>query len=254
MHKVFAFLSAVCFLLFLLPFLFAGILNIGNMFGMAASAAVSLYALLFRKINSKVKALLKSKAFAALFTACGIVAFLGTVVFSSLLTLIELEGRASHEDELTLIVLGCQVKGETPSLMLSERLCAAYEYLSENPNSSCIVSGGKGKDEKISEAECMYNYLTEHGIDENRIYIEDASTSTYENLKFSSKIISENGLNPKVGIVTNEFHEYRALKLAEKQSITCFAVPAKTFFILKPTYSVREVFALAYEFLFRRSI
>ena len=106
----------------------------------------------------------------------------------------------------------------------------------------------------ISEAECMYNYLTAAGIDKERIYLEDRSTSTYENLMFSAEIISEERLSKKIGIVTNEFHEYRAGKIAKKQGLESFAVPAKTLFILRPTFCVREVFALWYEAVLRRSI
>ena len=66
----------------------------------------------------------------------------------------------------TVVVLGCQVKGEAPSLTLTERLDAAYDYLCSHPDAACILSGGQGDDEKISEAECMYRYLTKKGFDD----------------------------------------------------------------------------------------
>lgn len=94
---------------------------------------------------------------------------------------------------------------------------------------------------------CMYNYLIEHGVDENRLIMEDRSTSTRENLKFSMDIINEQGLSVDVAIVTNEFHEYRAFKIAEKLGINPKAVPARTHWWLFPTCFVREWYGVIYE-------
>ena len=70
--------------------------------------------------------------------------------------------------------------------MLRERLIAAQDYLDENPEAVCVVSGGQGADESMSEAQCMRTKTsTEHGIAPERIYMEDKSTSTRENIKFS---------------------------------------------------------------------
>ena len=93
-----------------------------------------------------------------------------------------------------MIVLGCGVNGDRPSLMLTERLDAAYDYLNTHEEVVCILSGGQGKGENISEAECMYRSLTEKGIARDRLYKEDRSTSTRENLLYSKKIIEEKNL------------------------------------------------------------
>ena len=69
------------------------------------------------------------------------------------------------ESGVTVIVLGCQVKGTSPSLMLNSRINAAYKYLSENDDSVCVASGGKGNNEDISEADCIKNELIKRGID-----------------------------------------------------------------------------------------
>lgn len=66
-------------------------------------------------------------------------------------------------ENTTAVVLGCSVKGERPSRVLNERLCAAYEYLNRNPKAVCVLSGGQGDGEEISEAECMYRYLSRAG-------------------------------------------------------------------------------------------
>ena len=149
-----------------------------------------------------------------------------------------------------LIVLGCGVNGDRPSLMLTERLDAAYDYLNTHEEVVCILSGGQGKGENISEAECMYRYLTEKGIARDRLYKEDRSTSTRENLLYSKKIIEEKNLDPQVIIVTNEFHEYRASVIAEHTGIKPSAVCGKTAWWLLPTYYLRELYGIVFEWIF----
>ena len=133
--------------------------------------------------------------------------------------------------------------------MLASRLDAAYEYLTEHPDAICIVSGGQGPDESMPEAECMYLYLTEKGIASERIYQENRSTSTRENLLFSQEIIEAEGLNPEIAIVTNEYHEYRAGMVADALEMEYSAVPARTPLWLFPTYYIRELYGIIYEWV-----
>jgi uncharacterized SAM-binding protein YcdF (DUF218 family) len=75
------------------------------------------------------------------------------------------------------------------------------------PDSVCIVSGGQGADEPIPEAEAMKNYLLEKGIDEERIFIEDKSRNTIQNIKNSYSIIEREELNGDCIVsVSNAFH------------------------------------------------
>ena len=107
-------------------------------------------------------------------------------------------------ENATAVVLGCRVYGERARLSLVERLEVAYAYLIENPEAACVVSGGQGDGENISEAECMYRWLVAKGIDKERIYKEEASTSTDENIAFSKEVIRDNSLNERIVIVTSE--------------------------------------------------
>lgn len=150
----------------------------------------------------------------------------------------------------TAIVLGCRVYGERASLSLLERLEAAYDYLIENPEADCIVSGGQGEDELISEAECMYRWLVEQGIEPSRIYKEDKSTSTEENIQFSKKIIEEEGLFQKVVIITSDYHCYRAGMIADDYGLVWGTKPGHTAIWLLPTYYVRELYAILAEWIF----
>ena len=115
-----------------------------------------------------------------------------------------------------IVVLGAKVnRNGVPSKPLYWRIDAAEKYLNENPETIAILSGGKGGDEPFSEAECMYNELVKRGVDESRLILEDKSTSTNENIRFSMEILPEDAT---FGVVTNNFHVYRAVRIAEKIS------------------------------------
>ncbi len=145
----------------------------------------------------------------------------------------------------TVIVLGCRVKEQRPSRMLRRRLDTAYGYLAENSRVICIVSGGKGSDETISEALAMKKYLVQKGLDPDRIIMEDRSASTAENLKFSMEIIDGLGLERNVTLVTDGFHQYRAGLIAKKQGAgQVNALSARTNPRFLPTYWVRELLAI----------
>ncbi|MBQ4556022.1 MAG: YdcF family protein [Clostridia bacterium] len=113
-----------------------------------------------------------------------------------------------------IIVLGAKVnRNGVPSKPLYWRIDAAEEYLIDNPDTIAVLSGGKGNDEPISEAQCMYNELVQRGISRDRLIIEENSTSTNENIRFTLDIIGDDA---EFGIVTNNFHVFRAVRIAEK--------------------------------------
>lgn len=114
-----------------------------------------------------------------------------------------------------VLVLGAQWKANGPSYVLQKRLDAAIQYLTDNPDTLVIVSGGQGSNERISEAAGMQSYLVTAGIAEERIFMEDQSTNTCENLVFSSALLDKS--SDRVVLVTNNFHMYRAGRIAQKQ-------------------------------------
>ena len=140
-----------------------------------------------------------------------------------------------------IIVLGAGLKKNKPTLALKYRIETAADYAKENPKTKMIVSGGLGKDELISEAECMKIELIKLGIEENRIIKEDLSTNTYENMKFSKNYIQE---NEKGIIVTNDYHLFRSIKLAKKQGLQIVGLPAKTPTVILPTAYIRECLSI----------
>lgn len=146
-----------------------------------------------------------------------------------------------------IIVLGAQVYENRPSSVLKYRLDRAITYLNENPNALCIVSGGKGENEPFSEGYGMKEYLVKNNIAENRIIIEDKSKSTKENLVNSKKIINDE--TKTIGIVTNNFHMYRALLIAKKENINAYGVVASSKVLYLPNNLLREFLALIKSYL-----
>lgn len=141
-----------------------------------------------------------------------------------------------------VIVLGAQVRGDVPSKTLARRVQTAADYLKENPQAKVIVSGGQGSGEDITEAECMKRQLMELGISEDRIFKEDRSTDTYENIKYSLDIC---GRDKKLVIVTCGYHMYRARALAAKAGAAQVeGLPSASDRILMVNYYVREFFAV----------
>lgn len=117
-----------------------------------------------------------------------------------------------------IIVLGAQVRRDgLPTKALRFRLEAAQAYLRKHPRTRVVVSGGQGPDEPETEASAMARWLVQHGVNKQRITLEDASTTTAENIAFASQFIDMN--REHVGIVTNDFHLYRALRIARRAGV-----------------------------------
>ena len=138
-----------------------------------------------------------------------------------------------------LVVLGAQVKQDGPSVVLRYRLDAAYDYLAANPGTMCIVSGGQGPNEPFPEADGMAEYLIGRGIEESRILREPASTTTVENIAFSRELMENDAAS--VGIVTNDFHVFRATRIARAQGLdSAVGVPAGSVAWYLPNNVLRE--------------
>lgn len=147
-----------------------------------------------------------------------------------------------------LVVLGAQMKASGPSKALRYRLDKACEYLEENEGTKVIVSGGQGHDEHISEAQGMYDYLTEQGIAKDRIFVEDESKNTFQNLTFSAEFLDKE--TDSVGVVSNNFHVFRAVKIAKKagyRNVCGIAARGEPF--LQINNMMREFFGVMKDFL-----
>ena len=112
-----------------------------------------------------------------------------------------------------ILILGTRVYGQEPGPMLQLRLEKALALYRQGYAPYIVTSGGQGADEGISEAAAMRNYLVARGVPAAAIFLEDKSTSTYENLRNSAAILREKKLN-QVIVVTNRSHVFRSLYLA----------------------------------------
>lgn len=157
-----------------------------------------------------------------------------------------------------MVILGCRVMpGGEPSMLLQDRLETALDYLEEDPDILVVVSGGQGSNEPVSEAACMADWLEEKGISEDRIFLEDQSSNTKENLIFSKDLLAREGIDvgeTDVLVVSNGFHLTRARMLAERfgyGEVSTLAAPSSHIPSRIQMY-IREPLALVKSFLLDR--
>jgi len=150
--------------------------------------------------------------------------------------------RADEVDADALIVLGAAVHGDRVTWVLSNRLDTAAEYLSTYPDTICVVSGGRGDGESVTEASAMQKYLVERkGIDPDRILVEDRATSTRENFAFSKALIEEKlGPDASIAFVTTDFHVFRAGRVARKAGIDATGIAAPDVWYIRFNNFLRE--------------
>lgn len=129
-----------------------------------------------------------------------------------------------------MVILGAKVRADGPSVALQNRIDAAYAYMAAHPDVIAVASGGQGPDEHMTEAQCIKDELVAMGIAPERILLEENSTSTWENLNFSLELIEESfGARPtSLGILSSEYHMFRATLLGEKCGIQPVGIPART--------------------------
>lgn len=225
------------------------IVNIGNIIGITAAVILIFTGIFYEWLAVLVHTVRKNKKGRIAFDA--VAGGAGTLLLCFLIALSSVcaYSTPNADNQKIVIVLGCAVRGNTPSVMLRQRINAAYDFLEKNPDSAAILSGGQGNGENISEAECMYNVLTDMGIDGTRLFLEDRSTDTDENITFSKKIIDDNNLEGDVAIASSDFHLKRAVMVAKKQGIDAKRITSKTDSYLAPTYYVRDTLGVILEFL-----
>jgi vancomycin permeability regulator SanA len=213
-RRLIGWLSVLFTLWSLLP-LVNGIVNVGVVVPFAVGVAGMLFG--FRSPSDKPK---KRWVKRMLAVAMAMVCFFGVlaVVMSSIMITAAL--KKPTDEDATVVVLGAGIYGDRPSRMLRHRLDAAVAYLEEHPDSQCVVTGGQGPDEDYTEASVMEKYLLEKGVEAHRIFREELSTSTNENMRFAAQIIREQELNESIVIATQEFHQYRASVFARRYGLT----------------------------------
>lgn len=145
-----------------------------------------------------------------------------------------------------IMVLGAGLRYDQISTSLQLRLDSALVLANKLKDVPIIVSGGQGSDEAMSEAKAMKDFLIENNVSENRIIMEDKSTNTYENFKFTKDKLKElyNIENSKITIITNNFHMYRSQLIAKKQGFNVYCYSASSHPYLSLNFHVREFLAV----------
>ena len=236
-------LCVLGFLWFLMPLLKGGT-GIGMMLGVAVCVLGFLLLLGYRLLSRKgswqrIAVRVVSVCYVLGLCWCGYL----TILMSSAQSRVPPPGT-------NVMVLGSQVYGiEKMGVSLTKRVERAREYLAQNPVANCIVTGGQGSNEPVSEAQGMYDDLVKKGIDPKRLILEDQSTNTVENLRFSRKLIPQEV--QKVGIVTSNFHVYRSLRLAKQQGfLDPVGTSADSGVYFLPNNVLRECFGIVKDRLY----
>jgi len=140
-----------------------------------------------------------------------------------------------------VIVLGAAVHGDKVTWVLENRLNTAIEYLEAHPEAVCVVSGGQGPGETVTEASAMKKYMVERGVSADRVYTEELAINTMENFSFSKPIIDEVvGPDARIAFVTTNFHVYRAGQVARAQGLDVVGIPAEDVWYLRLNNFLRE--------------
>lgn len=144
-----------------------------------------------------------------------------------------------------IIVLGAGIWGEKPSPMLEDRLLEAVKLYKNNVTSKIIMSGDHGTKD-YDEVNVMKEFAIEQGVPSENIFMDHAGFSTYESLYRAKEIFQAK----KVIIVTQKYHLYRALYIANKLGLEAYGVGADPRKYVGATYrEFREILARNKDFV-----
>ena len=233
------------FPLFAYPYL-CHYVNIGSIGGMVLCVFLVIYGLFYNKIHPVIKKIVQ-KHKKLLLALCTLAVVLVTV---ESVCIFRAASSPEPEPGRTILVLASGTNPDgTPPLLVVKRLEKAMEYYKKDTDTYFVVCGGIVVN-GVLEAQTMKDWLIQNGIDESKIYMEDQSTSTAENIKNALNIIKEHGLNEKIVVSTNSFHLYRVYYLARSVNVDAGLLRAKTPWWLLPTYYPRELACILFYWIF----
>lgn len=248
------FIDIICGLVLIVYSLIINMLSNTRVAFSQALILIGVLLIIYHFIKERIKESIfidKIIRFIYIFIALGLILFIVVEVF------IIAYPKKSRENAEYIIVLGAGLtNGNEVSLTLKDRLDAAITCINDFGNDGYIVvSGGNGEDEDISEAEAMQSYLINKGIPQDKILLEDKSTTTAENIKFSKEVIekhSDKSINQcKVKVVTTDFHALRSSILAKKNGYGEIEVySSNTVGYLIPIFYIRESLAVVKNTIF----
>ena len=144
-----------------------------------------------------------------------------------------------------IIVLGAGIWGDKPSPMLADRLLEGINLYNNNVSNKIIMSGDHGREE-YDEVNIMKNYAIEKGVPSENIFMDHAGFSTYESIYRAKEIFKAK----KVVIVTQKYHLYRALYIANQLGLEAYGVGSDPRKYVGATYrELREILARDKDFI-----
>ena len=144
-----------------------------------------------------------------------------------------------------IIVLGAGIWGDKPSPMLEDRLLEAIELYKNNVSSKILMSGDHGRIE-YDEVNTMKNFAIEKGVDSEDIFMDHAGFSSYESIYRAKEIFGAK----KVVIVTQKYHLYRTLYIANRLGLEAYGVGSDPREYIGATYrEMREILARNKDFV-----
>jgi vancomycin permeability regulator SanA len=144
-----------------------------------------------------------------------------------------------------IIILGAGIWEDKPSPMLEDRLLEGIKLYQNSVSDKIIMSGDHGRRE-YDEVNIMKNYAIEKGIPSENIFMDHAGFSTYESI-YRAKDIFE---AKKIVIVTQKYHLYRALYIANQLGLEAYGVGADPRQYIGATYrELREILARDKDFI-----
>ena len=144
-----------------------------------------------------------------------------------------------------IIILGAGIWGDKPSPMLEDRLLEGIKLYQNNVSNKIIMSGDHGRKE-YNEVKIMKEYAIEKGIPSENIFMDHAGFSTYDSIYRAKDIFQAK----KVIIVTQKYHLYRALYIANKLGLEAYGVNADPRQYAGATYrEIREILARNKDFI-----
>lgn len=166
---------------------------------------------------------------------------------------------AGEGEPEVMVIFGCKVNPDGPSVLLRDRLDTAMAYLADHPDMTVVVTGGKGDDEHQSEARAMADYLEDHGVAPERIILEDQSRNTWQNVNNTLALLRAGAApqyNGNVLLVSSDFHLTRIGMLWRRAAgedcvLSTLAAPV-SHLPSRVQMFFREPFALVKSFLFDR--
>ena len=175
--------------------------------------------------------------------------YLYTLIIATLYCNIRAANHIPTYDKDFIIILGSKIRKDgTLTPLLKGRVDKAIDFGNKQHELTkkkivYIPSGGKGNDETIAEALAIKKYLLERGISEKQIIIEDKSTSTFENMKFSKEKIDDINKDAKISFSTTNYHVFRSGVIANEQGIECEGMGSKTKWYFYTNALIREFIA-----------